>query len=1324
MLPRIVFFVSILLLITWRNGFAQITVIKNSSTVLHLKWSIDGVDTFSASENGSKVDGFSFRGQNTVISTSSGQVPGYRLWIGIPSAGEAAISFTPEVIRNLTTKIPPEGKGPVNSSDISSSSGVEWIPEIRYQFLRDLRTVSLVICPVKFNPDGTVVQCLSGELIVSFPVVENSIRQLNNSEYEKMLSALLINYDVAKRWRKPLSLYKRRTAESFPLNNRKVYHFRIGDGNTAFNEGTIKENGLIRITGTEIMSNFGITAVSDVQLYGSYKGELPDDNVGGIPSGLKEIPLLRVDLNRDNLVDSTDYFVAYVTGASDWCFKNSNFEMKLNRYDDYRHYWLVKGNNGLTVNKMDPVDPVGIPADTFTNRICFRRPAAMPHQSEGGLLWVWESLYESKENVSFYLNPGLPEHGKATLNVMAYVNNGSLFFSAGSVIKSACHSWSRQTFQVSGWKDRKISFEFDANNPSKEASFAEIYEIGLTFTDKIHIGKDSLLTVFSDTSEGLHRYRVSGIDSEYVYIFKVPADESYIALIDTVRSGSGDTFSWTDSGGKGNRYLLCKESALRDLPPNEEYVVHSSNDTIINDLYNHHNQSDYLIITHPDFITAAEKLCEHKKQMGFVNPMIVDINNVYRSFSGGNTDPAAIRNFLQYVHNSGWKDGENLEYVLLMGGAHFDVRKVYANSKCFIPSYYSGGNVPQDEYFCIINDIPVKSIGRISCRSLREALVVVDKIRQYELPGTADFGEWRNRAVFVYDDDDQLGKVDPIKHRTYSENTADLFGKTFGSADIRVIPLFDYGFDNTGYHKPGAAAAIINQIQNGAGFVCYYGHGSHDLWADEQVMTSNKISLLSNKKKYPLIASFSCSVGKFDQSSSCLSESFVCAPDAGAIAAIGSSRSSFAHDNGPLGDLFFSVVLDTNHKVNSMGYMLTLAKLVVGESSYKYIYFGDPSLKLVNSMYRIDLDVTDSAGKQINQIKARQKIVISGQVTGNGVLNESFGTSNDRAFVQIGLFNPPDSASRKDGIDRDEKYQLPGKPVFLGKVEVKRGIFSQTLKIGENVPFNKPGTRLTAYAWRERTGESGGGYRDDLTFNGSENGTHDDSTGPRILIRPLYADSKMSKPAISFTDRITSSLPMQCEIVIDDESGIDVTGTGPDEGLSYYVKDVIDRQNINSWFQFSEGDFRTGTAVLDFDKSVLGTGDYELTICAADLSGNKTKKTFQLIITNESDLSLDRVFNYPNPMVHGGSTRFYFYHSSTSHETGSHFRAMIRIYSLSGKLIRVIKDAENGQMWDGTDQRGRSLSPDVYLYQVQLYSSGVKKNSKSKICKLVIHPPH
>ena len=70
----------------------------------------------------------------------------------------------------------------------------------------------------------------------------------------------------------------------------------------------------------------------------------------------------------------------------------------------------------------------------------------------------------------------------------------------------------------------------------------------------------------------------------------------------------------------------------------------------------------------------------------------------------------------------------------------------------------------------------------------------------------------------------------------------------------------------------------------------------------------------------------------------------------------------------------------------------------------------------------------------------------------------------------------------------------------------------------------------------------------------------------------------------------------------------------------------------------------------------------------------------------------------------------------------------IKIFTLSGKLVKVFPDAINGQPWDLTDQRGNRLPPNVYLYQVtaKMIGGGMTGNEKivkSPIRKLVIHPP-
>jgi hypothetical protein len=235
-----------------------------------------------------------------------------------------------------------------------------------------------------------------------------------------------------------------------------------------------------------------------------------------------------------------------------------------------------------------------------------------------------------------------------------------------------------------------------------------------------------------------------------------------------------------------------------------------------------------------------------------------------------------------------------------------------------------------------------------------------------------------------------------------------------------------------------------------------------------------------------------------------------------------------------------------------------------------------------------------------------------------------------------------------------------------------------------------------------------------------------DTCGPQITIRPLYDIDIMRSTEASFTDRIVSSLPLKCEIVLNDESGIDVSGSGPDEGLTMEITGFLSRRNINQKFKFSEGDYRKGTAVLSFEENSLKAGKYTLVATAQDMIGNVSRSSFTLEITDAAAFNLDRVFNVPNPVRMGEKTQIFFYPSATTTQNTNpplQFGVMIKIYSLSGRLLRVIKNARNGEYWDGRDQTGYPLPPNIYLYQVTAWYPQQDKQIKSRIEKIVVHPP-
>ncbi len=1316
-------------------SFGQITVLESSQSVVRLRWEITGVDTLLQSDGSQKSVILSFKGQNTVVGApGDAALPGYSLFTGVAPQGEVSVSVVPEQITSMQLSASPvlQQQGNKHIKQVNPEFISPWISQPVYEQIRGIRTAAMIIRPTVYDRDSRMLKVMTrGTITIQLPPGVQRVSVTGTSEFEFMVSKLLCNYPVAKGWRQAVSgLKKKKSSDVFPLDNKKVYHFTVGDGSAGFNEGTTYENGLIKIPGTVINNNFGVVPVSKVVLYASVKGELPErvPEIDNLPAGIVEVPLLRVDVNNDGMVGSDDYFIAYVTGTSDWIFEDADYKMEIDRYDDQRNYWLTTGNSGISMKQYKNTSNPDTVLNHFVQPSFWINNQEMPATSEGGLDWIWRKLTATSPLFSQQLTlPGLDTALAGRIKMVFNDNTNSFQMSFGSIIDSAISS--ATDCDVTSWGDQKVRCEF---YPYGEKPLCEIRNIMVHYYRKMELPQSEALTVFSNADTGSFSYSVNGFGNDLVYVIRISVDDQ-IELIDTVRNRGNEPYSWIDSGGRGTRYIVCREQSLLPLPDHTEYKVGSSVSHSIHDLRNRANSTGYLIITHNDFIAQAESLAVHKEKMGFLKPAVVDVADIYRLFSGGNFDPVAIRNFIAYVKHGSWEAGADLDFVVLFGSGHYNVKMRGTTKKVYIPPYYQDDELLLEDYFTVtepnsVYAFPSCAIGRITCENTNEAASIVRKIKEYEDPSLADFSSWRNRALFVADDDKQGDDDDPIismtPHHVSSDFASDALNEKWGALDLRKVFLYEYEWDSS-KRKPGATRAIINQINNGVGFVNYFGHGSYYLWADEEAMNISDLGKLYNRKQYPLVSSFSCSVGKFDQpGSECFSSAIVKIENAGAIASISSSRASYANSNEKFAVNFYSQIIDSTRQLRSIGTMFTKAKIELMNSSNRtYVLMGDPSLCLVRAVRTVDVGITDTKDSSISEIKSMQLVKVAGKVlNSSGVVDNAYGSDGKPAYVQIGLFNPSDSASRKDGGTREMKYLLPGNPIFLGSTKITNGQFEQTILIPKKVSFNKPDVRLTAFSWKEGSNDCGNGFRKGYSFQGSADALINDTTGPAVSIE-MYNDS-------SSTYNSESEQTMVFTLSLYDPSGVDIIGTDPDEGLTVEIPGILAKRSINSNFQFREGDFKNGTALVEIPVPMVKDSKNTLIVTARDLLGNLSVTTFAVdfskvaVNNDEMEPNLDNVFNFPNPVRLGMSTRFFFYKSEVNERfIPEHYRFVLKIYTLNGKLIRIFKDAQNGVSWDCRDQRGRNLSPDVYLYQVTAYSSVKKKSIKSKIGKVVIHPP-
>jgi hypothetical protein len=492
---------------------------------------------------------------------------------------------------------------------------------------------------------------------------------------------------------------------------------------------------------------------------------------------------------------------------------------------------------------------------------------------------------------------------------------------------------------------------------------------------------------------------------------------------------------------------------------------------------------------------------------------------------------------------------------------------------------------------------------------------------------------------------------------------------------------------------------------------------------------------LHNTREYPLMTAFSCSIGEFDQPSTkkrCLSECCVLAPSCGAIATISATREVFSSNNYQLAHNFFLACFDTSGAAaQTMGEALMLAKQIVQDDNQKaYSFLGDPSLQLMSPSRKIGITITDNSGKSLKDtLKALQQVTIRGTILKNsGVPDPQFG-SVAKATVQIGVFNPRYQAKRKDGgTATNPTYWMPGQAIFAGQAQITNGTFQLQLLLPKNVEFNTPGISITGYGWIADSVALG--CRSTFVFHGVSSTRISDTVGPSISIRPVYqalstqTASQATSMSASFTDKISSPLPLTIQIVMFDSSGIDAVSTGPDQGITFEVPGVITRTNVNHNFQFAQGDYRRGTADWSFDAGSMTSGNYTVNITAQDLLGNVAKRSVELQVTTAQQLALYHVCTYPNPMAMGKTCNFYFDLSQTqTQREQDRVIVTIRLFTLSGRLVRAFNDVSRGQPFDGRDAFGNRLSPGVYLYQMTAEDPVQQIVVKSKIEKLAINPP-
>jgi Peptidase family C25/Dockerin type I domain/Thrombospondin type 3 repeat len=336
----------------------------------------------------------------------------------------------------------------------------------------------------------------------------------------------------------------------------------------------------------------------------------------------------------------------------------------------------------------------------------------------------------------------------------------------------------------------------------------------------------------------------------------------------------------------------------------------------------------FLIVTHPDFLAAANALRAHKQALG-ISTLVVSTQTI--SGAGPTATDAQIRAWIANYWNTHLV---RPKWLLLMGDTekvptHYDAlhsSQAARNAGDMWYGQFLPGAGPET--------IPVLGIGRFPVDTLSQAQTMVNKVVAFEnfppfnaLVGQDFYSRLTFASFFEWDgattqDDRWFAEVTEIvrNHAVAKGYGVQRIYKASAAANPltwrsgAAVPL---ALRKPGFAWNGASADIVNAVNNGTALLYHRDHGSPNGWGDPAFGIGNLASISVTNNEYPVVFSINCASGLFDNEtvnvapnlvppglgvnagSTYWAESFVRQAD-GAIAVIGDTRNSSTVDNGHL----------------------------------------------------------------------------------------------------------------------------------------------------------------------------------------------------------------------------------------------------------------------------------------------------------------------------------------------------------------------------------------------------------------------------------------
>lgn len=732
---------------------------------------------------------------------------------------------------------------------------------------------------------------------------------------------------------------------------------------------------------------------------------------------------------------------------------------------------------------------------------------------------------------------------------------------------------------------------------------------------------------------------------------------------------------FVSTGDLNTRYHL--------LTPTEAYTPVRIVFTEPTDLIADASQVDNIIITPAEFVDRANTLASKYWSLYGAKSKVIVQDDIFNQFSGGHPDPAAIRQAVRYFYHN--LPAPKISSITLLGIGTIDWRNhsgaAAAKNKIMV---WSEDHTASDDFYTMISAgaYPELAIGRYPVKTLAELDVMLQNFSNYTESPMA--GWWKNSALFIGDDLNNGSYVGEDIHSFQTEEAANLLHPSLIADKIFA---WEYEYDEF-QNKPRARNDMFNAINEGRLVWTYIGHGSHDkLGAEDYLNGAVDMGRFNNQDKLPLFIASSCSVSHYDHWGwDSLGQKTVLLSNKGAIASLGANRITYPQYNQPMLKFLMQNLLNDR---KPLGESIQIAKFLNATylaNNAAYVLLGDPLLRLATPERDAGIQISTSEAK--NTLHSRDTATISGSFSGAGLSGEAqlIVLDNMRSY---GLGNITVSHN--------------GNQLYRGSMNVESSTFETGFVVPDDVLNGNTG-KIIALFHDPSTGKAYSSYYHPLQLSDQiQPGNIDNPSGPEIK---LFLGTMDFRPG----DTVSTSPMLYANI--SDTNGVNITGANG-HNILLVIDNSLQPIPITKYFAYNKGSYTSGS--LQYQLSGLSEGSHTIQVIAFDNFNEPAVTTTTFVAKQSSELSIERLLVYPNPMNDTGYITFILSEAS---------QVEIGVYTIRGKKIKTINSNAikgfNSIPINTRDDKGASLANNTYFVKVKAIStsgSSVERTERMVIFK-------